>query len=147
MSTFGTSDQTPRVVGKQLEQYVGQKVRLVGSVMGPQNDDVALKSPDGMAITVVSRPSSQYQSKVVEVVGVVKSRDTIEEVEFSNFGDSLGKRLRWISLLFFLFFFGARARRRLLFLISRAMDLRVADMDTYCKMCELANGEYRALFL
>ena len=105
MSTFGTSDQTPRVVGKQLEQYVGQKVRLVGSVMGPQNDDVALKSPDGMAITVVSRPSSQYQSKVVEVVGVVKSRDTIEEVEFSNFGDSLGKRLRWISLLFFLFFF------------------------------------------
>ena len=94
MSTFDTSDQTPRVVGKQLEQYVGQKVRLVGSVMGPQNDDVALKSSDGMAITVISQPSSQYQSKVVEVVGIVKSKDTIEEIEFSNFGDNLGEKMR-----------------------------------------------------
>lgn len=94
MTAFGTSDQTPRVVGKQLEQYVGQKVRLVGKVIGPRNDDVALESPDGMAITVVCQPSSQYQSKVVEVVGVVKSKNTIEEIEFSNFGDSLGKKPR-----------------------------------------------------
>ena len=82
---------TPRVNAAQLKGFVGKKVRLVGAVAaGAGGAGAALEAADGGRVAVVQVPGSSYNTKYVEVVGRVTDEATIQEEEYTCFGDNFG---------------------------------------------------------
>eukprot|EP01122_Echinamoeba_exundans_P003510 TRINITY_DN13599_c0_g1_i1.p2 TRINITY_DN13599_c0_g1~~TRINITY_DN13599_c0_g1_i1.p2 ORF type:complete len:111 (+),score=19.91 TRINITY_DN13599_c0_g1_i1:54-386(+) len=72
---------TPRVNGRLMASHSGRLVRLVGRVMGANNDIIDLEAADGARITV-QRGSSAFpadEGQIIEIVGTVEDPTTLRE--------------------------------------------------------------------
>jgi hypothetical protein len=76
-----TVGNTPRVNGRLMASHAGRLVRLVGRIMGANNDIIDLEAADGVRITV-ERASSTVQAEdgqIIEIVGTVTDATSLRE--------------------------------------------------------------------
>ena len=88
MTQAGLSEVAPRVNGQQMAMMKGKKVRLVGQVVGPEGDLYKFVAPDNLEVQVKPSAGGNYETKFVEVEGVVNGGGVLEEHSFVNFGDN-----------------------------------------------------------
>ncbi|KAG0334137.1 60S acidic ribosomal protein P1-alpha 3 [Podila humilis] len=78
---------TPRINSAMLGNYIGQTVRLVGSVTATNGNQATLTTSDKGQVTVISNEASAYHTTILEVIGEVNTDLSISELTFCPFGD------------------------------------------------------------
>ncbi|RDX98715.1 Replication protein A 14 kDa subunit B, partial [Mucuna pruriens] len=127
LCNMDTSNPAAFVNAELLHFYVGRRVRALMQVMRSDGGVVIGKSTDEKQLVVKGSPPPAPLTNFVEVIGIVNSDKSIGAEIWSNFGDAIG-------------------------IVYEAVDSDVffpllADMISYNKLCQLANGEFKHLFL
>ncbi|CAJ0836938.1 3366_t:CDS:2, partial [Entrophospora sp. SA101] len=70
----------PRINFSNSSQYIGRTVCLVGRVSKKANNSVTIETSDGGEIQ-----GNNYNSKYVEITGVLNSEQVLQETTFREF--------------------------------------------------------------
>lgn len=97
-----TSSPSAFVNGALLRRFIGQKVRTVIQVIGSDMGSVVGKSTDDLQIFVRGSPPT-CPTTYLEVIGIAESENSIRAEVWTNFGDSFGKFLFIIFLVYEIF--------------------------------------------
>lgn len=80
MSTIDTSEPKPRVNFAQLQQYVGRRVLLVGTVEQAGPGTVQIRTSDNGTVTVTPAAPPAYNTECVEFDVNVTGPNTVQEI-------------------------------------------------------------------
>eukprot|EP01155_Anaeramoeba_flamelloides_P044954 Anaeramoba_flamelloidesc38593_g1_i1.p1 GENE.c38593_g1_i1~~c38593_g1_i1.p1 ORF type:complete len:115 (+),score=23.67 c38593_g1_i1:32-346(+) len=87
-----------RVTGKDIFNFNGQTVRIVGEVANLQDNVVTLLLPDNNTLTVQREQGSQnYGSQIVELVVKVVDNQ-LQEKQFTNFSPKFDLQLYYQTI-------------------------------------------------
>eukprot|EP01104_Vermistella_antarctica_P006039 TRINITY_DN16779_c0_g1_i1.p2 TRINITY_DN16779_c0_g1~~TRINITY_DN16779_c0_g1_i1.p2 ORF type:complete len:109 (-),score=23.89 TRINITY_DN16779_c0_g1_i1:249-575(-) len=82
---------TPRINGTMLPNYVGARVRFVGSVTSTNPPMWTVNASDNVAVSVRSNTGADAPSTYIEVIGTVSNNGgqfVIESESVTAFGDN-----------------------------------------------------------
>lgn len=85
-------NQTPRVSGRVMGNYVGRSVLLMcntSTVSQDQNGNHIVRSTDGETITAILPPGELFESKFVQLTGKVLQPGVLKVVSVQAAGDNL----------------------------------------------------------
>ncbi len=97
--------RTPRINGAMLKggQYQGKQIAIVGKYLGSDknNNKISFEASDGRAFNVdidVSQPFTGYNTKYIEIRGIVQNDGTLLQQAYQEFGNEFSMKT-WDKLV------------------------------------------------
>ncbi|KAG6433914.1 hypothetical protein SASPL_105533 [Salvia splendens] len=120
-----TSNPAAFVNAELLRMYVGRRVRAVIQVLRNDGGSIFGKSTNEQELVIKGHPPNP-PTTFVEVIGIADSNRSIQAEIWTNFGDNFGLNLQNRS--------------------CPVLEFNL-DVSSYNTVCQLANGDFKHLFI